>query len=301
MSDGTTGDDLEGTVTWGELLSEARQRLESAGIPDPAGDARRIVEEASGISASGFVIALERLVTEGGMSRFDGMLARRIEGEPLQYVLGSWAFRKLDLMVDKRVLIPRPETETVVELALVELDLIGGKERQTLVVDLGTGSGAIGLSVATERVRSKVWLTDASADALEVARANIAGLGRSGARVNTALGSWFDALPDELRGNVDLIISNPPYVPDEAELPIEVSGWEPSSALFAGGDGTDDLRTIIEGAGEWLTDEGVLVCELSPEQAESMAELARGKFHEFRIGADMTGRERALMARRPLR
>ncbi|HTN99386.1 MAG TPA: peptide chain release factor N(5)-glutamine methyltransferase, partial [Microthrixaceae bacterium] len=236
-----------------------------------------------------------------GMARFDGMLSRRVAGEPLQYVLGSWSFRTLDLMVDSRVLIPRPETEAVVEVALAELDLIGGSDRQTLVVDMGTGSGAIGLSVAAERVRAQVWLTDVSSDALDVARANIAGLGRAGARVNTGHGSWFEALPDDLRGQIDLIISNPPYVAQGAELPAEVANWEPTQALWSGPDGTDDLRQIVAAAGDWLIEDGILVCELSPEQAKQMESFAAEHFHDARIASDLTGRDRALVARRPRR
>lgn len=297
-SDEMTGRE-DGTISWGELLVEAREALAARGNPDAGGDARRIIEEVSGSSPSAFLLGLDELVTEGGMSRYEKMLSRRLTGEPLQYVLGSWAFRTLDLMVDRRVLIPRPETEAVVEMALAELDLIGGTERETLVVDLGTGSGAIGLSIAAERVRSRVWLTDSSSDALDVARANIAGLGRSGARVSSALGSWFEALPDDLRGTVDLIISNPPYVATAIELPGEVTDWEPGSALWSGEDGTDDLRKILAGAGEWLRVDGVLVCEISPEQTGTVLELADRHFHECRIGVDLTGRDRALLARRP--
>ncbi len=294
----------DGTITWGQLLVEAREALGAAGradaIGDAAGDARLIIAEASGMSPSELVLGLDTLVTEGGVARYEKMLARRLRGEPLQYVLGSWGFRTLDLMVDQRVLIPRPETEIVVEVALAELDLIGGDARETVVVDLGTGSGAIGLSIAAERVRSRVWLTDLSAEALSVARSNAAGLGRAGARVNVAQGSWFEALPGDLRGTVDLIISNPPYVASGAELPAQVTDWEPAGALFSGPDGTDDLRVILAGAGEWLTSDGVLVCELSPEQAEELAEVAREWFGEAVIGADLTGRSRMLVARHPL-
>ncbi len=222
-------------------------------------------------------------------------------GEPLQYVLGRWGFRTLDLMVDRRVLIPRPETETVVEVALAELDRLGGREVPTTVVDLGTGSGAIALSVAVERVRTTVWATDASDQALEVARANLSGIGRAGARVRMARGSWFEALPAELRGAVDLVVSNPPYVATSAELPTEVVAWEPTSALWAGPDGTDDLRRIITGAPGWLADHGVLVCELSPEQGPAMADLAGGWFAQVGLEPDLTGRTRALVARTPRR
>lgn len=295
----------DGTISWRQLRDEAAQRLEAAGVtpgrPEALRDATRMVETAAGYTPTEMHIHLDDLVTEGGVAHLDAMLERRLTGEPLQYVVGSWAFRTLDLMVDHRVLIPRPETEMVVEFALRELDALGGSERSTVVVDLGTGSGAIGLSVAAERVRSSVWLTDASQDALAVATANIAGLGRAGARVSAVHGAWFDALPGELAGTVDMIVSNPPYVAADAELPAEVADWEPTIALRSGGDGLDDLRTIIGGSGRWLTDEGVLVCEISPEQADAVAAVARDSFEEVEVLDDLTGRARALIARQPRR
>jgi release factor glutamine methyltransferase len=294
------GDPGEGpTVTWRELRADAVDRLRAAGIDDPATDARRLVEEASGAEGAELSLVLADAATERGVARFDRMLARRCAGEPLQYVLGRWSFRSLDLMVDRRVLIPRPETEQVTEVALTELDRLGGRDRPTTVVDLGAGSGAIGLALATERVRTRVWLTDASPDALAVAGANLVGVGRAAARVRTALGDWFSALPDELRGAVDLVVSNPPYVPDAADLPTDVAAWEPATALRSGPDGTDDLRRIIAEAPAWLAVGGVLVCELSPEQGPAMASAAASAgFASTELVDDLTGRVRALVARR---
>lgn len=288
---------MEGTVSWRELLAEATDRLRGVGGES---DARRIVEEASGVAPAELALVLSDPVTEGGMSRFDSMLRRRSAGEPLQYVLGHWGFRGLDLAVDGRVLIPRPETETVVEVALAELDHLGAREVATTVVDLGTGSGAMALSIATERVRTSVWATDASRDALDVASANLAGVGRAAARVTLAHGSWFEALPDHLRGEVQMVVSNPPYVATAMPLPPEVVDWEPTSALLSGEDGLDDLRQIVEDAPGWLEPQGVLVCELSPEQATTVQALASGRFAESEVVRDLTGRQRALVARRPL-
>lgn len=291
-----------GTVSLRELLDEASVLLaRRPGHPDasPESDARRIVEEASGMPAAELAMSLDDPVTEGGKARFDSMLARRVSGEPLQYVLGHWGFRQLDLMVDRRVLIPRPETESVVDVCLAELDRLGVAETPTIVVDLGTGSGAIALAIATERVRTLVWASDASDDALDVARANLAGVGRGAARVTVVAGDWFEALPTDLRGSVQVLVSNPPYVADSADLPGEVADWEPTSALRAGVDGLDDLRRIIDGAPDWLVAEGVLVCEISPEQAEMVTELASQCFSEVRVEPDLTGRSRALVARRP--
>src|SRR5439155_1362369 len=172
------------------------------------------------------------------------MVERRVAGEPLQYVLGAWGFRTLDLLVDRRVLIPRPETETTVEVALEQAKRVD--DDPVVVVDLGTGSGAIALSMATEHDTAEVWATDASADALEVARANLTGVGsRVAPRVRLCEGWWFDALPGELRGHVDLVVSNPPYVADNETLPPEVRDWEPLAALFAGPTGLEAIELVL--------------------------------------------------------
>lgn len=302
---GATGDDgPEGALTWGELLREATDRLRAAGSESAAADARWIVAECLGTGSGELATRLGTPATERGVAHFDQMVIRRAAGEPLQYVLGSWAFRTLDLMVDRRVLIPRPETETTAQVALDELDELdelGGAERATTVVDLGTGSGAIALSIAVERVRTQVWATDASADALAVAAANLAGIGRPGARVRLAQGDWFDALPAELAGTIDLVVSNPPYVALDAELPAEVVEWEPVGALFSGPDGTDDLRRLVREAADWLTSEGVVVLELSPEQADDLQAFAAQHFAQARVVLDLTGRARVLVARQPVR
>jgi release factor glutamine methyltransferase len=222
------------------------------------------------------------------------MAARRRAGEPLQYVLGRWSFRSLDLFVDRRVLIPRPETEVVAGFAIDEID----RADLRTVVDLGTGSGALGLAIAVERPATTVWATDRSGDALAVARANLAGTGRAAARVNLAEGSWYEALPPELAGSVDLIVSNPPYVAEADDLPAVVADWEPPDALIAGPDGTEDLQVVLEGAGGWLSERGVVVVELAPRQAEPMAELARSAgFGAAEVREDLTGRARAVVAR----
>jgi release factor glutamine methyltransferase len=253
-------------------------------------EARWIVEEASGHDLADVAA---RAVPERGVAAVDRMVGRRTSGEPIQYVLGSWAFRTLDLMVDRRVLIPRPETEVVAGHALAELDRAGGR----LLVDLGTGSGAIGLAVAAERAHAEVWLTDASPDALAVARANIAGLGRAGVRVTVAEGRWFDALPPDAAGTIDVVVSNPPYVAEHEDLPASVADWEPAGALVAGPEGTEDLVHLIDTAPAWLAPGGALVLELAPWQAEPMAERARRRFAEVRVEKDLAGLDRVLVAR----
>jgi release factor glutamine methyltransferase len=304
-------DDVDGTVSWRQLLAEAERRLAVAApdVPgllgsDPRLDARRLVERASGLDGAELVLELDEAVTQRGVHFFDLMLERRLAGEPLQYVLGRWGFRSLDLFVDARVLIPRPETETVVEVALAELDRAVPSARASgrtpLAVDLGTGSGAIALSVAAERRAVEVWATDVSPEALAVARANLTGLGAAGARVRLAEGSWFDALPAELMGAVDLLVSNPPYVATGDDLPAVVRDWEPTSALFAGADGLDDIRRIVADAPRWLAPGAAVVVELAPMQADAAVTLADAAgLAGVRVEVDLTDRPRVLVARRP--
>ncbi|MHB1929377.1 MAG: peptide chain release factor N(5)-glutamine methyltransferase [Acidimicrobiales bacterium] len=246
-------------TTWRELHDAARDRLGSEQ------EARWLVEEAAGAPYAPDAPAPERPAR-----RFRAMLDRRAAGEPLQYVLGRWAFRRLDLMVDRRVLIPRPETEGVVGIALEQI----ADRRAPLAVDLGTGSGAIALSLALEHPSVEVWATDVSAAALDVARANAAGVGgRAAPRVRFAEGRWWAALPGELRGRVDLVVSNPPYL-SEAELAAAdavVRDWEPAGALAAGPAGTEALGEILAGAPEWLAPGGAVVVELAPHQAGVVA------------------------------
>lgn len=278
------------TITWRQLLAEATEQLGSAH------EARRIVERASGYEGSDYALGLGEPVSARAKPFFDSLVARRAAGEPLQYVLGSWGFRRLDLFVDRRVLIPRPETEMVVQVALSELQAFGKGPR---VVDLGTGSGAIALSIAVEVSTARVVATDESAGALEVAALNLTGIGTLAAgRVELRQGSWFDALPARDRGTFQLVISNPPYVGDAEVLPDEVAGWEPAGALRAGPTGLEDVERIVAEAPAWLARPGVLVVELAPHQAGPAITLARDAgFTSAEARLDLTGRERMLVAR----
>ncbi len=285
------------TLSWRVLLAEARDALEEAGLGCPEVDARRLVERASGLEGSELVLGLDRQASRRGVAHLEGMVERRRTGEPLQYVVGRWGFRGLDLLVDRRVLIPRPETEQVVELALAELARTVGNGSCT-VVDLGTGSGAIALSVAVEVMSSQVWASDVSASALAVARANLAGIGRPGARVRLVEGDWFAALPPGLAGRVDLVVANPPYVAEGDGLPVEVAGWEPEEALVAGPAGTEHLERIVAEAPAWLAPRGSLVLELAPHQAaEMVAAAGAAGFGHVEVRPDLAGRDRVLVAR----
>lgn len=279
--------------SWEDLYRRALERL------GDRSEARWMIEEVSG----------ERLGAavgdppEKARRRLADMLERRAGGEPLQYVLGSWAFRHLELMVDRRVLIPRPETEQVVEVALAELDrLRGGRSgRRATVVDLGTGSGAIALSIAHERSGVEVWATDSSPGAVAVARANLSGLaGFAATRVRIAEGEWWSALPADLQRGVDLVVSNPPYIStaEMADLDRSLLDWEPRPALEAGPEGTEALAYLIGTAPAWLRRGGSLVLEMAPHQGEILSGLGRrAGFAEIEVRSDLAGRPRSLVAR----
>jgi release factor glutamine methyltransferase len=293
------GDD-EGTVSWAQLGAEAERTLRDAGIEHPSVDAVRIVEQASGWRGAELTLHLDDPARQRAVAHFDVMVGRRVTGEPLQYVLGEWSFRTLDLMVDERVLIPRPETEVVTGVALDELDRLraAGRAGPARVADLGTGSGAIALSIAAERDGVEVWATDVSADALMVASANLAGLGMRARVVRLAEGSWFGALPEELRGVLDIVVSNPPYVAATEDLPADVSDWEPARALRSGPSGREALEHLVDTAADWLRRPGVLVVELAPHQAPDLEDRARQRgYAEVTVVPDLAGRPRALVAR----
>ena len=319
-----TGRGSAAEQTWARVRAETAARLGSDV------EAGWLVEEVSG----------ERWpvgrVIDSARARLAALVERRVAGEPLQYVIGRWAFRTLDLMVDRRVLIPRPETEQVVEVGLAELDRLALGRRRALpvaagltgtspppngaagvagaspptsgatpdhlvAVDLGTGSGAIALALVAERPGVEVWATDISPAALEVAGANLAGLGgRPAARVRLASGWWWSALPEHLRGRVDLAVSNPPYIAsDEMEgLDAEVSEWEPKFALEAGPTGLEAVREILHGAIGWVRPGGVVVLEIAPHQSAPAAAIAReAGFAAVEVHPDLAGRDRALVAR----
>jgi release factor glutamine methyltransferase len=277
-------------VRWRELLAETVERVGER----PA--ARWLCEVASG--ADRIEDVLDEPVTERMVAHLDAMLARHAAGEPLAYVLGRWSFRHLDLIVDPRVLIPRPETEVV---AGVAIDLARAQPRPVTVADLGTGSGAIGLALADELPVDgvRVWLTDVSPDALDVARANLAGIGRRAANVRIAEGSWFAALPAGVLP--DVVVSNPPYVAaGSAEVDDAVRQWEPHGALFAGPDGLDAIRLLVADAPGRMRPGGWLVLEIGADQGPAVEELLTATgYCDVSIRPDLAGRDRVAVGRVP--
>ena len=276
--------------TWRDLHRLAQAELGAL-------EAWFVLERASGYDRAGLVPRLGERVPARIEAFVRSMVERRRKGEPLQYVLGVWDFRRLELVVDRRVLIARPETEMVVEVALGELRRLGVE--RPLALDLGTGSGAIALSVALEEPAAHVWGTDRSEEALAVARANLSGMGaRVATRVRLAAGDWFRALPADLRGRFDLIVANPPYVGEGEPLPSEVADWEPVGALVAGPTGLEAVDEILVEAPAWLRRPGVVVIEIAPHQADRAVALATDAgFASAEVRPDLADRPRALVAR----
>jgi release factor glutamine methyltransferase len=296
--------------SWRDLREDAERALASGGVEDAAMEARWMVEHVSGYDAAELVAAEDEKVGSRPGSHLTELVDRRIAGEPLQYVLGCWTFLGLDLLVDRRVLIPRPESEVTARVAIEEAVRLGarrghpdpwaGAATTYTVADLGTGSGAIALALAAELPDAEVWATDDSQDALAVARANLAGTGLPSTRVRLGAGSWFDALPDRLRGRLRLVVSNPPYVAESEvdDLPDEV-GHEPRRALVSGPTGLEAIDLIVREAPAWLDAAGTLVCELAPHQSDAVGHAAAtAGFDEVLVQRDLAGRDRVLVARK---
>jgi release factor glutamine methyltransferase len=250
---------------------------------------------------------VEEFVPGGDLDAREALWAaatRRLNGEPLQYVIGHWPFRSLDLDVDPRALIPRPETEELVSVALRELALAA--VAAPLIVDLGTGSGAIGLSLVSELtargVAASLIAVDESRDALALARQN-ARKHRLDA-VSFVHSTWFDSLDESLRGRIDLIVANPPYVSEADFVGLDpVLGHEPHGAIVAPDlaaiAGFADLDIVIREAHAWLAPGGALVCEHGDTQRRAVLELTDAMEYRFAEDLDdLSGRPRILVARR---
>jgi release factor glutamine methyltransferase len=297
-------------ITWAELRDDAAARLRDGGVEQPAVEVGWLLEEVSGLDAAEQVAEAGAPATQRAVAALDRLVARRVGGEPLQYVLGSWSFCGIDLLVDRRVLIPRPETEVVAQVAIGEAARLGARVGKAdpwsgavttyTVADLGTGSGALAIALAYSLPEAEVWATDVDDDALTVARANVAGSGTPSVRVRLAQGVWFDALPAELRGRLLVAVSNPPYLA-ESEIPAldpSVGEWEPTGALVSGATGLEAFEAIVAAAPEWLDPEGTLVLELAPHQAGPVTGLARAAgFVDVEVHEDLAGRDRVLVAR----
>lgn len=273
------------------LFRQATARLHAAGVAAAERDVmwlwRGVAADSTGVD---WALAAASVPSER-VRAFERAVQRRAAGEPLAYILGRAGFRTLELAVDRRVLIPRPETEGLVQHVL---DWATASGRWGRVADVGTGSGCIALSLATEGRFAEIVATDRSEDALTVARANAARLGARNVRMEQ--GDLLAALD---RASFDAIVSNPPYVTaaEYAGLDASVRDFEPALALVGGADGTEPTRRLIDGAAHHLADGGLLAIEVDCSRGEAVAAYARTRgWPDARIAADVFGRPRFFLA-----
>lgn len=276
-----------GAITLAEALDSALVGLRAAGVDAPRLDAELLVAAAAGIDRTALLMADDQPLPPRAIPTLRDWVRRRaIDREPLAYVLGRRGFRHLEIAVDPRVLIPRPETESLVELAVAELP------RGARVLDVGTGSGAVGLALADERPDLRVLASDISAGAVALAGENA---DRLGLDVTITQGDLLEAVP----GPVDAVVSNPPYVADgdRARLAPEITRHEPAVALFAGADGLAVIRRLVDQAAAravpWLA------LEVGAGQADGVAGLLSGAGYDpIRVHHDLAGVPRVVAGRR---
>jgi len=274
-----------------EMLEAGARRLAEAGVETPRLDAEVMLAHAAGVSRS-VIVAGMAIPSGAAIARFDAMVARRAAREPLAYILGQREFFSLDFAVSSDVLIPRPETETLVALAIEFL----APRTDSLVLDLGTGSGAIGCAIASNVRRSRIIGSDISTAALRVANQNARSLGLED-RVSLVAADCFEAM--RRKRKFDLIVSNPPYVrADEiANLMPEVRRFEPRTALTDDADGLSIYRRITAGAEEMLRADGRLMVEIGAEQASDVASIMRAAgFEVIERIRDLACIERVIVA-----
>jgi release factor glutamine methyltransferase len=274
-------------VNVGEVVRRATEYLAGKGVDSPRLDAEHLLGKALGLSRIELYMHLDRPLTDAERDSYRELIRRRGEREPLAYVLGEWDFRRLTLTVDRRALVPRPETEVVVERVL---ELLDGKPEPD-VLDVGTGTGAIALSIKDERPGARVTAMDLSSAALELAAENSRRTGLDVRFVEEDLVEGFGV------DAYDLVVSNPPYVsPEEFDsLQPEVRDWEPQLATV----GTTQTRDVARHALAALRPGGYLVVEVADERASDAASMLEELgYEDVRLSLDLTGRERIAEGRR---
>lgn len=291
---------MENNWTIRRVLEWTRDYLANKGDEKARLSAEWLLCDVCGLSRVELYTNYDRPLLQDELARMHEAVKRRAEGEPLQYVTGEMAFRHLILRCEKGVLIPRPETEVLVDKVLSELEACA-PERASRVLDLCTGTACIACSVAQEHPDTVVIATDISPAAARLAERNSRALG---------LGGWIDVLCCDLAEGVvpefyksfDVLVSNPPYIPTEVlktQIPPEVRDFEPALALDGGTDGLDIFRRILKLAPDMLRSGGLLAVELFEDSLDSAAELAteQGVWSNIQICQDLTERPRILLAR----
>ncbi len=275
-----------------DALVAAEARLAAAGVPTPRVDAELLLRAVLGWSSTRLVTSKDQALTDAAMASFEKFVDRRAAREPLQLIVGTVGFRYLELEVRPGVFIPRPETEVLAGEA-IEVVPAGG-----VVVEPCTGTGAVACAVATESPAVNVVATDISPGAVHCARANAQ---RTGAAVTVVHGDLLEPVPVALRGQVDVLVSNPPYLtPGEvARADPEVAKWDPPAALVAGPTGHEITDRLIADARVWLRPGGWLLLEVDAQRAaETARRAAAAGLEDASVRADLTGADRIVRARR---
>lgn len=288
-----TGDGGAGPWTVLRLIRWSAEYLVEKGVESARLDAEHLLAHALGTSRLQLYLQFDRPLTPEELDLFRPLIRRRAAREPLQYIVGRTAFRELELRTDPRALIPRPETEVLVEKVL---EWARGRAGLS-AADVGTGTGCIALSLLKEGPFTRVWAVDPSADALELAGINAAAVAEAEG-LNLVQGEGLGALPPGVR--VDVVVSNPPYV-REAEagtLQPEIRDHEPHLALFAGSDGLGVIRQVVAGAEGRLVPGGLLALEIGAGQGPAVLELvgASGAFRDAAVHRDLSGKPRIVTA-----
>jgi len=281
------------------MVKWAGEYLTNKGVENGRLNGEHLLAHTLDLGRMDLYLQFDRPLIAEELSRFKPMLKRRAEREPLQYILGTAPFRNLTLRVDRRVLVPRPETEYMLEV-LQEVVTEAGHPRGPWMgaLDLGTGSGALAIAMAEEGLAKGVVAVDCSAEALSLAMENAETLGFLG-QVDFRLGDLFEPVHDD---RFELVLSNPPYLPDGewAETQPEVRDWEPSIALKGGADGMDVLRRLISRVASHVEVGGWLGLEMASDQTRCVAGLLgnEGNFGSVSVRNDLTGRSRYVFAQR---
>jgi len=288
----------EQTLTAGEALQKTYSALEGAQVPFARDEAEFILMHVLDCRRHELFLGARRLLTAKEAALLEDAIERRRKREPSQYIFGEAEFRGRPFKVGRGVLIPRPETELLVEEALREAPSFNSGS--LVIIDLCTGSGCIAVSIALELANPSVWATDISEKALKIAEENARRLGASG-RVTFLQGDLFSPVSDRLRGKAQMVLANPPYITgkDMANLAPEVAGFEPKEALYGGEDGLDIIRRIIRTAPSYLVEGGLLLMEIGYDQTDTVTEMTESssEYAEVKILKDYNGIGRILKAR----
>ena len=283
-------------MTVQEAQTQGVQRLAAAGLDTPALDASLLLAETLGFGRERLILAYPKPIHNGAWHHFEELLRRRLDGESVAYILGRKEFWGLEFTVSPAVLVPRPDTETLVEAALSFLASRPPSPTPQTLLDLCTGSGAVAIALKHEAAKLEVWASDVSPEALEIARHNAARLLGTGHGAPSPIRLIQSDLFDQIPRRFSLITANPPYVKSAeiAGLPAEVKG-EPRLALDGGADGLDLIRRIIAGAPVHLYAGGALLLEAEPRQMGLIqAELEKHGFLGIQLYKDLSGGERVI-------